>query len=273
VDTRQASVPPLPAVDPDQPSPARIYDFWLGGKNNFEVDREVGMRAIAEMPTLRAAVHANRYFLRRVVKHLVQDCGVTQFLDLGSGIPTVGNVHEVAQQADPDARVVYVDKDPVAVALGRQLLADNGQATQIIADLRDPQAVLHDEQTRELLDLDKPVAVLMIAVLHFVPDTENPRAVVRSYRDALAAGSYLALSHAAPDRTNAHAQASMEQRYVSAVRVPFVHRTPDQMVSFLDGWSVQNPGIQLVDRWRPDNAPRADAQILPTYGLLARLNE
>jgi hypothetical protein len=265
----QDQVPTLTPADIAQPSPARIYDYWLGGSNNFAVDREVAERAAAAMPTLRAAIWANRAFLRRVVRRLVVDHGVTQFLDLGSGVPTVGNVHEIAQSANPACRVVYVDIDPVAVAHGLQLLAGNPQAAVIAADLRTPDAVLNHPQTGMLLDLRKPVAVLMIAVLHFVADQEHPELIVRGYRDATVPGSYLALSHAAPDQAHPTEQATMESDYSRAVKVPFIHRTREQIAEWVqDGFTVERPGIVPVNEWHPERGEQQ--QILRTYGLLAR---
>jgi len=262
-------VPTLTAADIERPSPARIYDYWLGGSNNFAADREVAERAAAAMPTLRAAIWANRAFLRRVVKHLVTEHGITQFLDLGSGVPTVGNVHEIAQGADPSCRVLYVDIDPVAVAHGHSLLADNKQAAVIHADLRHPATVLEHPQLDMLLDLDKPVAVLMIAVLHFIPDTEHPDRIVHAYRDAVAPGSYLALSHAAPDLAHPDEQSEMVDDYQRSTKVPFIHRTPDQLAGWIeDGFTVEEPGIVQVNEWHPET--ERHQQILRTYGLLAR---
>jgi len=261
-------VPTLTAADIERPSPARIYDYWLGGSNNFAADREVAERAVAAMPTLRAAIWANRAFLRRAVRHLVNEYGITQFLDLGSGVPTVGNVHEIAQRADESCRVIYVDIDPVAVAHGHSLLAGNAQAAVINADLRRPESVLEHPQVGELLDLDKPVAVLMIAVLHFIPDTEHPDKIVHAYRDAIVPGSYLALSHAAPDLVHPTEQNAMIDDYRRSTRVPFIHRTPEELEAWLDGFTVQPPGVVQVNEWRPDTENTKN--ILRTYGLLAR---
>lgn len=267
---RKDPVPPLTEADIERPSVARIYDYWLGGSNNFDADRRVAERAATAMPTLRAAIWANRAFLRRVVHRLATEHGITQFLDLGSGVPTVGNVHEIAQSANPDARVVYVDIDPVAVAHGQRLLADNPKAAVIIADLRHPHSVLEHPQTGALLDLRKPVAVLMIAVLHFVPDDEQSQRIVHGYRDAIIPGSYLALSHAAPDLAHPTEQADMLDDYTRAVNVPFVNRTREQVAAWVhDGFTVEPPGIVPVNKWHPDSGgPRQ--QILRTYGLLAR---
>lgn len=261
-------LPTLTPADIERPSPARIYDYWLGGSNNFAADREVAERAAAAMPTLKAAIWANRAFLRRVVKTLVTEYGVTQFLDLGSGVPTVGNVHEIAQATDPSSRVLYVDIDPVAVAHGHSLLSDNPQASVIHADLRHPATVLEHRKTAELIDFGKPVAVLMIAVLHFIPDDEQPDRIVRSYRDALSPGSFLALSHAAPDLEHPAEQAGMIDDYQRSTRVSFIHRTPEQLQAWLGDFSVQPPGVVQVNEWRPE--AESKQHILRTYGLLAR---
>jgi hypothetical protein len=261
-------LPTLTAADIERPSPARIYDYWLGGSNNFAADREVAERAAAAMPTLKAAIWANRAFLRRVVKALVTEYGVTQFLDLGSGVPTVGNVHEIAQGADPESRVLYVDIDPVAVAHGHSLLADNERASVIHADLRQPATVLEHAKTTQLIDFSRPVAVLMIAVLHFIPDEEEPERIVHAYRDVLSSGSFLALSHAAPDLEHPSEQAGMVDEYQRSTRVQFIHRTPVQLTSWLDGFTVQEPGIVQVNEWRPES--ESHQHILRTYGLLAR---
>ncbi|HEX5404740.1 MAG TPA: SAM-dependent methyltransferase [Pseudonocardiaceae bacterium] len=254
-------------VDVTTPSPARIYDYWLGGSHNFAVDREVGRKAAEAMPTLRPAIWANRAFLRRVVVHLASELGVDQFLDLGSGVPTVGNVHEVAQTVNPEAKVVYVDIDPVAVAQGRRLLADNDRATVIQADLRDPASVLARPELTELLDLAKPVAVLLMAVLHFLPDDEHPGDIVRVCRDAISPGSYIALSHASDDDDLPSEQAKMVEDYQKSTTVTFVHRQPEELASWLEGMELVPPGMVLTNQWRPDE----DAEpILRTFGVVAR---
>lgn len=254
-------------VDVERPSPARIYDYLLGGSHNFAADREVGQRAAEAMPTLRAALRANRAFLRRVVKHLAAERGVRQFLDLGSGVPTAGNVHEIAQQVDPECRVVYVDIEPVAVAHSRQILAGNPYARTIQADFRAPDAIIDHPQVREMLDLTRPVAVLMIAVLHFIPDDQDPGGIVRGYLRRVGGGSYLALSHAAPDLDHPQEQAAMVAEYQRSTGVQFLHRTPEDLGGWLAGTEIQPPGIVLVNQWHPDS----DAEsILRTYGVVAR---
>ena len=259
----------LPEIDPQKPNPARISDFWLGGSQNFAVDRQVGERAAAAMPTLQNAIRANRQFLGRVVHHLVADLGVSQFLDLGSGIPTVGNVHEVAQHANPAAKVVYVDIDPVAIAHARALLAQVDGVEAILADLCRPEGVLRHPLVRDTLDLTAPIAILMHAVLHFIPDSRNPAAIVRAYIGQAAPGSYLALSHAAPDLDYRSEQERMLEDYQKSTGVEFVNRTPEQLTAWLTGLEIQPPGLVTIDRWRPE----PDIEVPPmlrTYGALAR---
>src|SRR5207248_1173806 len=164
------------------------YDFFLGGAHNFAVDREVAARATARMPELPAVLREGRAFLRRVVSYLAGEAGVRQFLDLGSGIPTVGNVHEIAQRVDPAAHVVYVDIDPVAVAHSRAILRDNPYAAAVEADVRHPLRILHHPEVRDLLDFERPIAVLLVAVLHFIPDADGPAAAVEQIRPVVAPG-------------------------------------------------------------------------------------
>jgi hypothetical protein len=254
-------------IDVFTPSPARIYDYWLGGRHNFAVDREVGRRAAAAMPTLAPAIWANRAFLRRVVTYLATERGVDQFLDLGSGVPTVGHVHEVAQAANPGARVVYVDNDPGVVAHGRRLLAGDDQTTVVEADLRRPVDVLGRPELADVLDLSRPVAVLMIAVLHFLPDSDHPGDIVRAYRDRIVPGSYLALSHAADDKDLPGEQARMVDDYQKSTKVPFIHRDPEQLADWLDEMELVPPGIVLTNEWHPDEDWE---QILRTHGVVAR---
>jgi len=260
----------LPEVDPEKPSPARIYDFWLGGSQNFEADREVGRRAAAAMPTLAAAIRANRAFLGRVVRQLAGPLGVDQFLDLGSGVPTVGNVHEVALEANPDAKVVYVDIDQVAIAHARHLLADVPGTVAILADLRRPEAVLDHPLTRATLDFSRPVAVLMNAVLHFIPDEDRPGDIVAGYTGVLAPGGYLALSHAAPDLRHPGEQDEMLADYQRSTSVPFINREPEQIASWLGHLEIQPPGLVTVNDWHPEPDSES-APILRTYGVLARV--
>lgn len=243
-------------IDLDRPSAARVYDFYLGGFHNFEADREMGRQAVQLWPELPVIMQANRGFLRRAVDVLV-GAGVRKFLDLGSGIPTVGNVHEVAQRAAPDSRVVYVDNDPVAVEHSRALLAGDDRTAVVQADLRDPDAVLADDAVRALLAGDGPTAVLMVAVLHFVPADADPAALVARFRDAVPAGSYLALSHATPGGETA--RAAEHRDLYQRTPTPMTMRTRDEVVALFDGWDMLEPGVVTFPLWRPEpGAPVVD---------------
>jgi SAM-dependent methyltransferase len=237
-------------VDLQRPNAARVYDYYLGGSHNFAADREMAQRAIDLWPQVPMIIQANRAFLRRVVRYLVR-AGVRQFLDLGSGIPTVGNVHEIAQQHAPDARVMYVDIDPVAVAHARMILADNPRAGVIQADLRRPDQILSHQQLGDLLDLTQPVALLIVAVLHFVPDADDPARVVADYRKMLAPGSYLAVSHATDDAQRSR-QAAEHRELYARTATPMTMRSRDRISHLLQGWDLVDPGLVRLPLWRPD---------------------
>ena len=243
-------------IDLDRPSAARVYDYYLGGFHNFAADREMGRRAVQMWPELPEIMQANRGFLRRAVEFLVAS-GVRKFLDLGSGIPTVGNVHEVAQRAAPDARVVYVDNDPVAVEHSRAILAGDERTTTVQADLRDPDSVLADPAVRALLEHDGPTAVLMVAVLHFVPEEDDPAGLVARYRDAAPSGSYLVLSHATAGE---QADRAAEHRDLyQRTATPMTMRSREQILGLFDGWKLVEPGLVYLPEWRPEpGAPAVD---------------
>jgi hypothetical protein len=244
----------LIGVDLERPSPARLYDYWLGGSLNTAADREAARKVTAAMPEMVQLIRANRSFLRRVVRHLVVERGITQFLDLGSGIPTVGNVHEIAQGVNPEAKVVYVDLDPVAVTHARYVLAGNRNADAIRADLTDPAVVLSSPVVGELIDFAKPVAVLLVAVLHFVPDERDPAGIVRGYVEHMAPGSYLAISHAAnpPDAPMPGRAAALDD-YTSATAVPVTLRNRQQVADLFAATELLPPGIVTLDDWLPDS--------------------
>jgi S-adenosyl methyltransferase len=240
------------------PNPARIYDYFLGGKDNFPADREVAEQMLAIAPVARDVIQDNREFLRRAVEVLA-DAGTRQFIDLGSGLPTRGNVHEIAQAAAPESRVVYVDNDPMVVVHSRALLAgDNTVAIQ--GDLRQPDTVLEDPEVQELIDFGRPVALLLLAILHFVPDDQDPFGIVARYRDALPAGSHLAISHGTrdiPERPDlspeemAEMGAKVEQLY-QLTTASLVTRTRAEVERFFDGLELLEPGVVEIQRWRPD---------------------
>jgi SAM-dependent methyltransferase len=240
-----------PDIDIDKPSAARIYDAHLGGSHNFQVDREAAQKIVAIMPELPDILRANRSFLRRAVRYLVGQ-GVTQFLDLGSGIPTVGNVHEIAWHADPECRIVYVDVDPIAVAHSRAILSGSDRATAVLGDLRQSKEILTDPEVKRLLDFSRPIAVLMVAVLHFVPDSDDPTGIIREYLDAIVPGSHLVISHAtlegaAPER----AQDATAQFRRSVT--DFSMRTRAEITTLFAGLEPVGPGVVYLTEWHPDS--------------------
>jgi SAM-dependent methyltransferase len=242
-------------IDLERPSVARVYDYYLGGSHNFAVDRQMAQRAIALMPDLPMIMQANRAFLRRAVRYLL-GVGITQFLDIGSGIPTAGNVHDVVHETHPHAPVVYVDTDPVAVAHSRAILHGNDRATVIQADLREPEVLLASPGLRSLLDLDQPVGVLMVAVLHFVTEEDDPAAVVGRLYDAVAPGSYLALTHASHDGDQQNSGA-VEALYARSP-TPITMRSREQVVELFKGFSLVDPGVVFLPSWHPDTQSRPD---------------
>jgi hypothetical protein len=242
-------------IDLDRPSAARMYDYYLGGSHNFAIDRQAGEQAIAMWPDLPIIMQANRAFLRRAVRYLVGQ-GIEQFLDIGSGIPTVGNVHEVAQEANPANRVMYVDIDPVAVAHSRAILAGNPNAAVIQGDARDPGALLAKPEVQRVLDLSRPVGILLVALLHFIPDDGDAYQLVQHLRDTAAAGSYLAVSHASfegrPSESVSHTQ------LYSRTSTPMQMRSREDIVRFFDGLTLVEPGVVFLPQWRPESPEEVD---------------
>ncbi|MFF8996697.1 SAM-dependent methyltransferase [Streptomyces achromogenes] len=243
------------SIDISVPSVSRIYDYYLGGSHNFEVDREAARRAMEFMPGLPKIMQANRAFMRRAVRFAAGE-GITQFLDIGSGIPTFGNVHEVAQAAVPGARVVYVDHDPVAVAHSEAVLADNGDADVIAADLLKPQEILTSPRLERLIDLKRPVALLLVAILHFVDDADDPYGAVAELREALAPGSLLILTHATYEGIPLPAErAEGAVDVYKDIRNPLIMRSRDEVARFFEGYDMVEPGLVQMPHWRPDSAP------------------
>jgi hypothetical protein len=254
-------------VDLTRPSSARIYDYMLGGSHNFAVDRRVAEGLIQAVPDGVAIVRANRSFLRRVVRFLI-DAGVRQFLDLGSGIPTVGNVHEVAQQTAPEARVVYVDVDPVAVIHSNAILADNDQAAAIQADLRDPERIAADPTARSLIDFSQPVGVLALAVLQFVPDEEHPEEIVRKLWEIVSPGSYLAVSHGtAVGETGDQLEGA--QQVLSRNTIDLILRGRAGLARIMNGFEIIEPGLVYTTEWRPDSPDDVVSERVRSAGLSA----
>ncbi|WP_367131116.1 SAM-dependent methyltransferase [Saccharothrix sp. HUAS TT1] len=245
-------------VDTDLPSAARLYDYLLGGGHNFAADRQLAEQFLRAQPNGRTIARLNRAFLRRAVLHLV-DAGVRQFLDLGSGIPTVGNVHEVARRAAPDARVVYVDYEDVAVAHSHMILADDELATVVQEDITDPAAVLAGVRGTGLVDFAEPIGVLAVGVFHFVPPERDPAGVVAGYRDAVAPGSCLALSQFTSDL-----QPEEMAGVVAVMRHstdPVFPRTHAGITALFEGFELVEPGVVPLPRWRPEEgATEEDAE-------------
>lgn len=241
----------------DRPNPARIYDYYLGGYHNFQPDRMVADDVERIYPHVRLAAQANRAFLRRVVTFLIE-AGCDQFLDLGSGIPTVGNVHEVAHGLNPEARVVYVDIDPVAVAHSQAMLAGATNVAAIRADARDVRYILEHPDARRLLNLDRPLALLMVALLHYVVDDDEAQAAVGAYRSAVTTGSYLAIAHTIVRRDPPEVEAAVAAlgKRSAATR----DRHPEQIERFFGDWSLVPPGLVLTPLWNPEgpNDPLLD---------------
>jgi SAM-dependent methyltransferase len=240
-----------PEVDTKRANVARVYDYWLGGSHNFLPDQDLARAIAAVEPNIRAMAHANRAFLGRAVRFLA-DAGIRQFLDIGSGIPTEGNVHEVAQHAAPGAHVVYADIDPVAVAHSRSILAGNASATIIEADLREPEKILLHHAVEQLIDFSQPTGLLLVSVLHFIADAEDPWRIVATLRDALAPGSYLVLCHGTDESKPAVAHA-FEKVYNRSVTAQGHIRSRPEILRFLDGFDLVDPGLVFMPQWRPDS--------------------
>lgn len=232
----------------DRPNSARVYDYWLGGYHNFEIDRTMGDRVMTVYPDIRLAAHANRAFLRRAVEFCAAQ-GIDQFLDLGSGLPTVGNVHQIAQAANPAAHVVYVDKDPVVVAHSLAMLQDDPHVTAIQVDIRQPDQVLAHPEVQRLLDFDRPMAVLLLSILHAFPEDEIAYGTVRVLRDALSSGSYLAVSHGTSEGGPADALEQIEQLYANR---PHKLRSRAEVQRFFDGLEMVDPGLVYIPLWRSE---------------------
>lgn len=257
-------------IDTSRPHLARMYDYYLGGKDNYIVDREAAAAVLRAVPEIRDMARANRTFLQRVVRFLAEERGIRQFIDIGTGIPSAGNVHEVARQIRPDARVAYVDNDPIVHVHASALLTGHGDTSIVLADLRDPEGILAHPKVRELIDFTEPVAVLLLAILHFISDEEAPARIVAAFRDALAPGSYLAVSHGTADfhdRAVADAAAAV---YAKAT-APLVLRSLAEVRALFEGWELVDPGVVQVPLWRPDSKPPGPRKLarIGIYGGVA----
>jgi hypothetical protein len=253
------------------PTPARIYDYLLGGKDNFEVDRAAAAKLMAGIGAghTRNVVWENRKFLGRTVEYLARECGIDQFIDVGAGLPTMRNTHEIAHEANRGARVVYVDNDPMVLSHGRALLVENGATTVVTADMRQPDAILDHPDTKALIDFTRPVAVLFVAVFHFVPSPGQPRyqagdadpgAIVAAFRDRLARGSYAVVSHLTREGPPAENSTLAEEIYESAT-APMILRTRSDVAALFRGWRLVPPGLVRPWQWHsgPNEAPRTSS--------------
>ncbi|MGH3250191.1 MAG: SAM-dependent methyltransferase [Trebonia sp.] len=247
---------PLP-FDTSMANQARIYDYLLGGKDNYAADRAAVEAVLKIYPETIFAARANRAFLGRVIRYLTAETGIRQFLDIGTGIPTAGNTHQVAQAIAPESRVVYVDYDPIVLAHARALLTSNeaGATEYIHADLRDTPAIL--TQAAELLDFTRPVAVTLLAVLHVIPDSDDPHAIVATLTDALPPGSYLAISHGGTDLVDSSKQQNFQNTWSGKVQQQFTGRDREQVARFFAGTDLVEPGLVPVEEWHPE--PGTDA--------------
>ena len=268
-----------PAGDPDRLAseintsvahPARVYDYLLGGKDNFTVDRALGEALTVAMPSARDMARANRDFLGRAVRYLATEAGVRQFLDVGTGIPTAGNTHEVAQAIAPDCRIVYVDNDPIVLTHARALMTSHpaGATAFIQADLHDPDTILGDPVLRRTLDLGEPVALMLVAIMMYIRDDENPQGLVSALMDALPSGSYLALTHPTADFNPAEVAdgvVATEQAGIS-----FTARSQAQVAALFDGLELVDPGVVGVVAWHPDDGAPENPYASYYYAAMGR---
>jgi hypothetical protein len=246
--------------------PARMYDYWIGGKQNFAADRDVAAKMAEAMPGIPLLAQANRAFLGRAVRYVAEQ-GVRQFLDLGAGLPATGNTHEVAQSVHADAAVVYVDNDPLVTVHGQALLADQTRTRVFEGDLRDPKSVLTHPDVTALIDFDQPVGLLMVAVLHFVTDDADPAGIVAAFTEALAPGSHLVISHAGSDLVPVKTD---QLRPIYRSSSTGALRDRGQITAFFDGFALIEPGLVQLPRWRPEVEPPDDLSQYWVYGGVGR---
>jgi len=256
-----------PSFDTTIPHSARMYDYWLGGKDNYEADRKAAEQVIAGQPSILATVRANRAFLRRAVQYLAGEAGIRQFLDVGTGLPTNENTHQIAQQIAPQARIVYVDNDPIVLAHARALLTTDpaGATAYLQADARDPAKILRDAALT--LDFSQPVAVMMLGLLHFIQDADEPEQIVSRLMGGVVAGSFLALSEATSDIDTEHITQSAARFNSQRVAAQFTPRTHAQIGRYFAGMELLEPGLVPLAQWR---AQPADGRPIPAYAAVAR---
>jgi S-adenosyl methyltransferase len=271
-ESNMPEAPDIPDIDSTKPHTARIYDYGLGGKNHFAADRELAEKVFAAKPSARIAGRENRKFLRRAVNFLAGEAGVRQFLDIGTGLPTTGNVHEVAQAVAPSSRVVYVDNDPLVLAHARALLTSTpeGRTAYIHADFRDPDAILSAPAARDVLDFSQPVALMIVSLLHFIPDEEKPAEIIATLLDALPSGSYLVASHVTAEHDPGGWEPGLKAYQESGIMGQIRDSREFAELAF-SGLELVPPGIVLVSEWRPDDdGPRPTPAEVSFYGGVAR---
>jgi S-adenosyl methyltransferase len=256
-----------PSFDTTVSHPARTYNYWLGGKDNYEADRVIGDQVMASVPGIRDIAQANRAFLRRAVEYLAGEVGIRQFLDVGTGLPTADNTHEVAQRIAPESRIVYVDNDPIVLAHARALLhsTPEGSTAYIQADARDPETILRDAAAT--LDFSQPVAVMLVAVLHFIPDSDDPCGVIARLLDGVGPGSYLTLSASTTDIDTAQMTRAASDFNAQRVAAQFHPRPRAAISRFFAGVDLIDPGLVPVNSWR---APAGPADPIPMYAGVGR---
>jgi hypothetical protein len=264
--------PPLPSrrdFDTTVAHPARVWDYWLGGKDNFAADREAGDRVIAVMPSIDTAARAGRAFLAAAVHYLAAGMGIRQFLDIGTGLPTASNTHEVAQKVGPESRIVYVDNDPIVLTHARALLTSDarGQTAYVDADLRDTGKIL--SEAGNVLDFSQPVAVMLLHVLHFIPDGDDPYGIVAKLMEPMPSGSYLVLAHTTADLGTPGLQEAAE-RYNQSSSVKVTLRSKAEVARFFEGLELVEPGITPVGVWRPGPMDEVPTQGLSTFTAVGR---
>ena len=258
-----------PQLDTSVASIARIYDYWLGGKDNFKADRDAAEQMIQQYPDIVAGVRKNRAFLGRAVHYLAAEAGIRQFLDIGTGLPSSNNTHEVAQRAAPDVRIVYVDNDPIVLSHAQALLTSTpeGACAYVDADIRDTAKILKD--AANLLDFSRPVAVCLIMILQFIPDEDDPVSIVRALVDAIPSGSYLTVAHPASD-VDQHVGPALRQLSTRMGGTRAVPRSHQEVSRFFDGLEMVEPGLVQLHRWRPGTGLDDTGRDLAAYGAVAR---
>jgi SAM-dependent methyltransferase len=260
------------AIDLSIPNVARIYDYYLGGKDNYACDREVARLVLRAAPDIPLAALGNREFVKRAIEFLVTEAGIDQFIDIGPGLPTQANVHELVHGHNPDAHVVYVDNDPVVLSHGRALLQRVAGVAVVEGDVRKPGTILRNPELRALIDFSRPVVVCMSLVLHFIPDADNPWALVARIRDGLPPGSYLVLTHVTGDERTVDIITEVRGMYDDAT-APLVPRTRDEFTQFFEGFEVIEPGVVFLSQWRPTNEHYARGGTRWAYAAVGRKDQ